>query len=147
MVTNLVSNAINYNKPGGEVRVSTSRDNGAAILTVTDTGEGIAPENLSKIFDPFFTTKPEGKGVGLGLAVLYGIIEAHGGEVDVVSALGKGTTFTITLPLTAVEKPNVVLPITALSGQLRYAASPAPQAPPAAAMQPTDGHPRGPNLS
>lgn len=68
-------------------------------LTVQDTGEGIAPENLSKIFDPFFTTKAEGKGVGLGLAVLYGIVKAHEGEVEVVSQRNQGTTFTITLPL------------------------------------------------
>ena len=64
-----------------------------------DTGEGIAPENLSKIFDPFFTTKAEGKGVGLGLAVLYGIVKAHEGEVEVVSQRNQGTTFTVTLPL------------------------------------------------
>jgi two-component system, NtrC family, sensor kinase len=66
---------------------------------VQDTGEGIAPENLSKIFDPFFTTKAEGKGVGLGLAVLYGIVKAHEGEVEVVSRRNEGTTFIVTLPL------------------------------------------------
>jgi signal transduction histidine kinase len=68
-------------------------------LCVQDTGEGIAPENLSKIFDPFFTTKAEGKGVGLGLAVLYGIVKAHEGEVEVTSQRNEGTTFTVTLPL------------------------------------------------
>jgi len=68
-------------------------------LCVQDTGEGIAPENLSKIFDPFFTTKPEGKGVGLGLAVLYGIVQAHEGEVEVASQRDEGTTFTVILPL------------------------------------------------
>ncbi len=68
-------------------------------LYVQDTGEGIAPENLSKIFDPFFTTKAEGKGVGLGLAVLYGIVKAHEGEVEVVSQRNEGTAFTVTLPL------------------------------------------------
>ena len=66
-------------------------------LRVQDTGEGIAPENLSKIFDPFFTTKAEGKGVGLG--VLYGIVKAHEGEVEVTSRRNEGTTFTVTLPL------------------------------------------------
>ena len=59
-------------------------------LCVQDTGEGIAPENLSKIFDPFFTTKAEGKGVGLGLAVLYGIVKAHDGEVEVTSQRNRG---------------------------------------------------------
>jgi two-component system NtrC family sensor kinase len=68
-------------------------------MRVHDTGEGIASENLSKIFDPFFTTKPEGKGVGLGLAVLYGIVRAHDGEVEVTSRRDQGTTFTVTLPL------------------------------------------------
>jgi len=68
-------------------------------LCVRDTGEGIAPENLHKIFDPFFTTKADGKGVGLGLAVLYGIVKAHEGEVEVTSQRNEGTTFTVTLPL------------------------------------------------
>ena len=68
-------------------------------MCIQDTGEGIAPENLAKIFDPFFTTKAEGKGVGLGLAVLYGIVKAHEGEVEVMSQRNQGTTFTVTLPL------------------------------------------------
>ena len=70
-------------------------------LFVRDTGEGIAPENLAKIFDPFFTTKAEGKGVGLGLAVLYGIVKAHDGEVEVASQWNEGTSFSVTLPLKA----------------------------------------------
>ncbi|MGC4048966.1 MAG: archaemetzincin family Zn-dependent metalloprotease [Paludibaculum sp.] len=60
-------------------------------MTVRDNGEGISPENISKIFDPFFTSKPEGKGVGLGLAVIYGIVQAHDGEIDVKSTLGEGS--------------------------------------------------------
>jgi signal transduction histidine kinase len=66
---------------------------------VEDTGEGIAPENLPKIFDPFFTTKSEGKGVGLGLAVLYGIVAAHDGEVEVSSRRNEGTIFKVFLPI------------------------------------------------
>jgi signal transduction histidine kinase len=73
------------------------------LLVVSDNGDGISPENLGKIFDPFFTTKPEGKGVGLGLAVSYGIIQAHGGEIEVKSVVGEGTTFTVSLPL---EQPS-----------------------------------------
>ena len=78
-------------------------DAACVTLCISDTGEGIRPENLTKIFDPFFTTKPEGKGVGLGLAVVYGIVQAHGGEVDVSSTPGEGTTFLVTLPVTTRE--------------------------------------------
>ena len=77
------------------------------------TAKAFLPENLAKIFDPFFTTKPEGKGVGLGLAVSYGIIEAHGGDIEVKSTVGEGTTFTVSLPLVAraarAEPPLAVL--------------------------------------
>jgi signal transduction histidine kinase len=68
------------------------------LVEVSDTGVGIAPENLTKIFDPFFTTKEIGRGTGLGLAVCYGIVAEHGGRLDVHSAVGAGTTFTISLP-------------------------------------------------
>jgi len=103
VILNLVLNGAEamQSKAGGILTVSTRRnDAGDAVeLKVQDTGEGIAPENLSKIFDPFFTTKPEGKGVGLGLAVLYGIVRAHEGEIEVASSRDQGTTFTVTLPL------------------------------------------------
>jgi signal transduction histidine kinase len=69
-----------------------------ALITVSDNGKGIAPENLDKIFDPFFTTKAVGKGTGLGLSISFGIIEDHGGHLSVESEVGKGTTFTIELP-------------------------------------------------
>ena len=105
VILNLVLNGAQamQAKGGGELcirtRVTPDREN--AELCVSDTGEGIAPENMSKIFDPFFTTKPEGKGVGLGLAVLYGIVRAHDGEVEVASRRNEGTSFTVTLPLKA----------------------------------------------
>ena len=67
-------------------------------LSVTDTGVGIPPEVQPRIFDPFFSTKDESKGVGLGLAVVYGIVQRHHGRIDVDSRPGHGTTFTITLP-------------------------------------------------
>ncbi len=90
-------------KGGGQLGIRTRllREDNTAELCVHDTGEGIAPENLAKIFDPFFTTKAEGKGVGLGLAVLYGIVKAHDGEVEVASRRNEGTSFTVTLPLKA----------------------------------------------
>ncbi len=85
---------------GGKLTIRTHlADEDNAALSVQDTGEGIAPENISKIFDPFFTTKADAKGVGLGLAVLYGIVKAHDGEVEVASQRNRGTTFTVTLPL------------------------------------------------
>jgi two-component system NtrC family sensor kinase len=103
VVLNLVMNAAEamQAKQGGILTVTTrlTAEHDAVELKVEDTGEGIAPENLSKIFDPFFTTKPEGKGVGLGLAVLYGIVKAHDGEVEVSSRRDVGTAFTVTLPL------------------------------------------------
>jgi len=69
------------------------------ILEINDDGPGIAEDVQAKIFDPFFTTKPEGKGVGLGLAVSYGIVDSHGGDLEVKSTVGEGTTFTVSLPL------------------------------------------------
>jgi signal transduction histidine kinase len=67
-------------------------------IAVRDTGTGIARNDLSRVFDPFFTTKPPGEGTGLGLSVSYGIVARHGGQIDVNSLEGKGTTFTILLP-------------------------------------------------
>jgi two-component system NtrC family sensor kinase len=105
VILNLVLNAAEatQTRERGAVSVRTrpSRDRQQVELLVEDNGEGIAPENLRKIFDPFFTTKPEGKGVGLGLAVVYGIIQAHDGDIEVKSTIGQGTAFTVSLPLTS----------------------------------------------
>ncbi len=112
VLLNLVMNAAEATIPkrGGRVEVETalSADARSVVLRVQDNGEGISAENLPRIFDPFFTTKPEGKGVGLGLAVLYGIVHAHGGEVEVQSRAGEGTVFVVTLPLAAVELPTEI---------------------------------------
>lgn len=103
VVLNLVLNGAQamQAKGGGTLTLRTRLvdQNTNVELCVEDTGEGIAPEHLSKIFDPFFTTKADGKGVGLGLAVLYGIVKAHDGEVEVSSQRNVGTTFIVTLPL------------------------------------------------
>jgi two-component system NtrC family sensor kinase len=107
VVLNLVMNAAEaaQGRGGGKI-VITTRTNEArdgVEMVVEDNGEGIPPENLSKIFEPFFTSKSDGKGVGLGLAVLYGIVREHDGEVEVSSKVGVGTRFTISLPLVSSE--------------------------------------------
>jgi two-component system NtrC family sensor kinase len=103
VVMNLVMNAAEAtaSKGGGTVRVTTQRQPGADTieLIVVDDGEGIPQDHLSKIFDPFFTTKGEGKGVGLGLAVVYGVIHAHAGDIEVNSEVGKGTEFHVSIPI------------------------------------------------
>ena len=86
---------------GGSLTVETDRWNGAVRVKVSDTGAGIAPENLARIFDPFFTTKGALKGTGLGLSVSYGIVREHGGDIEVQSQPGKGTQFLLTFPVSS----------------------------------------------
>jgi PAS domain S-box-containing protein len=97
---NIIVNAAEAIHGSGTLTITTSHDTHRKMVFVkfTDTGEGIAEENLTRIFDPFFTTKDVGKGTGLGLATSYGIIEGHGGKIGVKSRVGEGTTFTIELP-------------------------------------------------
>jgi two-component system, NtrC family, sensor kinase len=99
---NLVFNAIDAMPDGGllEIKARSGEDRSVVVISVTDNGCGIAPENLARLFDPFFTTKQEGQGTGLGLSTTYGIIEKHKGTIDAHSRLGHGTTFTIKLPVT-----------------------------------------------
>jgi two-component system, NtrC family, sensor kinase len=104
VILNLINNAMDAIQKGGEITVETEVGEGDSIeIRVRDTGTGIPAENLSKIFDPFFTTKPPGKGTGLGLSICHGIIEKLGGSISVASQVGKGTTFTIKLPLENVK--------------------------------------------
>lgn len=99
VVLNMLLNAIHAITPPGVIDVVT-RSNGRFVeLIIADSGKGIPPEHLTKIFDPFFTTKDMTKGTGLGLAVSYGIIKKHGGDIEVQSTEGKGTTFTVRLPI------------------------------------------------
>ncbi len=103
VVVNLVMNAVEASRAGGVVDVSTESlpAEGAVELVVSDSGVGIPEENLARVYEPFFSTKGEGKGVGLGLAVVYGIVHGHGATIDVSSAPGEGATFRVRFPLAA----------------------------------------------
>jgi two-component system NtrC family sensor kinase len=99
VIMNLLVNASQALQGKAEIGIVTRADGGRIEIRVSDTGCGIPPENLSKIFDPFFTTKEVGKGTGLGLNVAYNIVEKHKGTINVESEVGKGTTFTIRIPV------------------------------------------------
>jgi PAS domain S-box-containing protein len=99
VMMNLLTNAIDACREGGTVTVRTRAEDQGVRIEVADNGSGIAPEYRDRIFDPFFTTKPVGQGTGLGLSISYGIIQDHGGTIDVESTVGQGTCFTIHLPL------------------------------------------------
>jgi two-component system, NtrC family, sensor kinase len=98
---NLIINAADAMNGTGQLTLSTkyNRTKECVEINVQDTGHGITEENMEKIFDPFFTTKETGHGVGLGLAISYGIVKEHGGNISVESEVGKGTTFTVSFPL------------------------------------------------
>lgn len=96
--TNLILNARDAMFAGGTITLRTRAEGDGVVIEVSDTGEGIPEENLSKVFDPFFTTKGVGNGTGLGLAVSYGIIQEHAGTIEVTSQEGRGTTFTLAFP-------------------------------------------------
>ena len=96
---NIILNALDAMPGGGELRIRLSLEDGAEVVRISDTGTGIKPEHRSRIFDPFFTTKGVGKGTGLGLSISYAIVKEHDGRIDVQSEVGRGSTFTITLPV------------------------------------------------
>jgi signal transduction histidine kinase len=96
---NILVNAAHAISDKGEIRIATLATNGNVEIRISDTGSGIPRENIPKLFDPFFTTKEVGKGTGLGLHVAYDIIKKHHGMIDVESTVGRGSTFTIRLPL------------------------------------------------
>jgi signal transduction histidine kinase len=95
---NLLVNAAHAIDQQGTITVRSGADASSLWVEVSDTGSGIAPENLKRIFEPFFTTKPVGKGTGLGLSLSYSIVQKHGGRLEVDSEPGRGTTFRVTLP-------------------------------------------------
>ena len=99
VLTNLLLNAANaMDDRGGTVTLEIAPIGGFVVLTVTDNGGGIPEVNLRNVFDPFFTTMPVGKGTGLGLSICYAIVQQHEGKIDVTSAVGEGTTITVSLP-------------------------------------------------
>ncbi|HVR99185.1 MAG TPA: ATP-binding protein [Thermoanaerobaculia bacterium] len=109
MLSNLIDNAIKYNRPDGEVMVRLSQSGPQAVVEVSDTGIGIPQDSLSRIFERFYRvdkgrSREEG-GTGLGLAIVKHVAQAHGGQVDVESRIGKGTTFRVRLPLGDREEP------------------------------------------
>jgi two-component system NtrC family sensor kinase len=106
VIMNILLNAIHAVTPPGKIEVAT-RQNGESIeIAISDTGAGIPEEHIHRIFDPFFTTKDASKGTGLGLAVSYGIVKKHGGDIEVTSTVGAGTTFTVRLPLISQVEAN-----------------------------------------
>lgn len=96
---NLLTNAVDAVGDSGKIVVTTYKEDEDVVLTVEDSGCGIAPENLDKLFEPFFTTKPVGKGIGIGLATCYTIVHNHGGEISVESEQGEGSLFKVRLPV------------------------------------------------
>lgn len=98
---NLLVNAGHAIKERGRITVRTGQVGGDVWVEVEDTGNGIQPEHLGRIFEPFFTTKPVGEGTGLGLSLSYGIVQKHGGRIEVRSELGKGSAFKVVLPQSA----------------------------------------------
>jgi len=107
VLINLLTNARDAMPNGGEITIRTryNAKQNRLTLQVSDTGAGIPIEIREKIFDPFFTTKEVGQGTGLGLSIVFGVVKAHGGEIEVESAPKQGTTFTIHLPKEPVQKP------------------------------------------
>jgi PAS domain S-box-containing protein len=96
---NLLINAGHAIESQGEITIKTWAEDGSILIAISDTGYGISKEDLNKIFEPFFTTKEVGKGTGLGLSITYEIVKKHDGEITVESEVGKGTTFTVRLPI------------------------------------------------
>ena len=108
VLANLLGNAAKFSSSGGKVRLSLKRDGTDAVITVSDTGMGIAPDLIDRVFDPFLQATPgDSRGLGLGLHVVRRIVELHGGTVTAASGgLGMGTTITVRLPALALGTPS-----------------------------------------
>ncbi len=116
VLMNLVVNAIDACQPGGSVTIRSQSDHktGEVCIEVLDDGCGIDPSIRDRIFDPFFTTKPVGVGTGLGLSISYGIVQDHGGRIEVDSTPGGGSRFSVRLPL----KPPFLVPNAVMHGSV-----------------------------
>ncbi|HZW25953.1 MAG TPA: ATP-binding protein [Gallionella sp.] len=101
VLMNLLVNAAQAIPGKGEITIRTGRRGEEVFIAIADTGTGIPAENVHRLFEPFFTTKPIGKGTGLGLSISHGIVQKHGGRIEVDSMEGKGATFTVWLPIKA----------------------------------------------
>ena len=109
VLLNLASNAVKYNKDGGQVDISLTVDKDRVTIAVKDTGRGIAPEDLPHVFEKFYRvvdSEQEAVGTGLGLSIAKQIVESHGGEIWVKSEVGVGSTFAFTLPVAQKTKPG-----------------------------------------
>jgi signal transduction histidine kinase/CheY-like chemotaxis protein len=100
VLVNLALNAADAMRGSGTLSIRAVREPGRVVLSVTDTGHGMDAATRLRVFEPFFTTKPIGQGSGLGLSIVWGIVQAHGGTIDVHSEVGTGSTFTVCLPTT-----------------------------------------------
>ena len=118
VLTNLIFNAVDAMPRGGLVTIGTAESAAGVLLSVTDTGTGMTESERARCLEPFFTTKGEG-GTGLGLAVVYGIIQRHGGTIEIASEKGVGTTFAIHLPSTDEQKIIHTVPVQRLDCALR----------------------------
>lgn len=98
VLLNVIINAMEASDRGQPIHLVTRQERGEAVLTVRDEGIGVPPENLRSLFDPFFTTKEVGRGTGLGLSICFGIMQRHGGKIDVLSKVGLGTTVILSFP-------------------------------------------------
>lgn len=105
--TNILVNAAQAIEKDGLIKVGSSFDGENIIITIEDNGCGIEEDNLTRIFEPFFTTKDVGKGTGLGMSISYEIVKKHGGDLQVQSTVGKGTSFTLKLPVNREPEPQV----------------------------------------